>query len=120
MSYQNRADHLAAMMEERLGIRGPGLRAKLRRAGRLLPTHVRRDAMVLVDALQYAGNPKLARRLDAAAIDRACRNVEEYLSVIDPQERRVKRLLAVLSSAAVAVLATAAMTVTVLVWRGYV
>lgn len=119
-SYQERADHLAAMIEDRLGVRGNGLRAKLRRAGRSLPSDVRHQGEVLLAALDYQGNPKLARRLDERTIDRACKSIESYLSAIDPKVRRMNRLVSIFSSAALALLVTACLVIAVLVWRGYV
>lgn len=119
-TYQERADHLAGMIEERLGIRGNGLRVKLRRAGRLIPRDIRQKAEVLLSAVEHQSNPKLARRLDQTAIDKACESVEAYLSAIDPKEQRMNRLVGILSSAALALVVTAGLVITVLVWRGYV
>ncbi len=119
-TYQQRADHLAALMEERLGIRGNGLRAKLRRAGRLLPSDMRRQAGILLTALDVQNHPKLARQMDERAIDAACRAIEDHLSAINPTERRIDRVIDILSSAALVLLVTAGLVVTVLVWRGFV
>ena len=118
-SYQDRADHLAALIEERLGIRGAGLQKKLRRAGRLLPKHVHRDAGILLEALHLQSSPKLARRIDDQSIARACNNVEIYLSAIDPSTRRWNRIIGFLSSNAFNILITAALLIGVLIWRGY-
>jgi len=118
-SYQDRADHLAALIEERLGIRGAGLQKKLRRAGRLLPKHVHRDAGILLEALHLQSSPKLARRIDDQSIARACNNVEIYLAAIDPSTRRWNRIIGFLSSNAFNILITAALLIGVLIWRGY-
>lgn len=120
MTYREHADHLAALMQERLGIRGKDLRTKLRRAGRLLPKHVHRDADVLLEALDMEAHPKLARRLDAAAIAKACKNVENHLYTIDPATRRWDRIIGVLSANAFNLLVTAGLVIAILIWRGYV
>ena len=119
MTYDDRAGYLADMIEERLGVRGKGLSAKLKHAGRLLPKHVHRDAGVLVDALALQANPKLARRVDDRSVTAACKNVESYLSGIDPNIRRFDRIIGFLSSNALNLLVTSALVIGVLMWRGY-
>ena len=119
MIYEDRAGHLADLIEERLGVRGKGLSAKLKYAGRLLPRHVHRDAGVVVDALALQANPKLARRVDERSVSAACRNVESYLSGIDPNTRRIDRIIGFLSSNALNLLVTSALVIGVLIWRGY-
>ena len=119
MSYQERADRLAAMLEERLGIRGRGLEAKLRRAGRLLPSHIHRSAGLVVEAAHLQASPKLARRIDEQKVVSACKSVEKYLSTIDPNARRMDRIIGFLSSNAFNLLATGGLVIAVLVWRGY-
>ncbi|MGB5558773.1 MAG: hypothetical protein WBN04_12275 [Paracoccaceae bacterium] len=120
MTYQERADHLAAMIEERLGIRGKGLEAKLRRAGRLLPAHIHRSADLLVEAMQLQASPKFARRIDEQKVVSACKSVEKYLMTIDPSTRRMDRVIGFLSSNAFNLLATGGLVIAVLIWRGYV
>ena len=120
MRYTEQADRLANLIEERLGIRGQGLEAKLRRAGRLIPKRIRADAGLLVDAARNEANPKLARLLDQASIQAAARNVETWLAGIDPAERRVNRIIGFLSSNALNLMATGTLVIVVLVWRGYV
>jgi hypothetical protein len=119
MSYEERAAHLADMIEERLGVRGRGLAAKLKRAGRLLPKHVHRDAEILLEAIGLQSHPKLARRIDAKSVALASDNVEAHLSGIDPKARRVDRFLNLLASNAVNLLVTATLVICVLLWRGY-
>ncbi len=52
-----RTDRLAQLLEERLDVRGKGFDAKLRRAGRLLPRHLRMKGQMLVDATTRADHP---------------------------------------------------------------
>jgi hypothetical protein len=119
MDLQARADHLAQMIEERLDVRGQGLEAKLRRAGRLLPRHVRSDAALVLRAMEQAGHPKLARQIDEKTLKRACRRVEAYLGNIDPWARRWSIVLGWLAGNAFSLLVIAGLLITVLAWRGF-
>jgi hypothetical protein len=119
MVYEEQADQIAALLQDRLGIRGKGLAAKLRRAGRLLPRHVRRQAEVLVQAVQMQASPKMARMVDGEAAQKAYQDCENYLSGIDAWDRRKGRIIGILSTSALNLLAVAALVVVVLVWRGF-
>ncbi len=119
MTYDDRAEHLANLIEERLGIRGSGLEAKLRRAGRLLPRRVQRDAARLLEAQRLQAHPKLARQVNDGAIQAACRNVEAYLATVDPKSRRMDGIVSLLSSNAINLLATASIVIGLMLWRGY-
>ncbi len=120
MVYRDRAETIAALIEERLGIRGKGLEIKLKRAGRLLPGHVRRDARKLLEAIRLQDHPKLARRVDSQVVDAACRNVETYLQGIDGKHRRMNRIVGFFSSNAFNLLATGGIVIAVLLWRGFI
>jgi len=119
MAYEEQADHIATLLQDRLGIRGKGLNAKLRRAGRLLPRHVRRQGAVLVQAAQMQASPKMARMVDGEAVQKAYRACEDYLSGVDAWDRRKGRIIGILSTSALNLLAVAALFVAVLVWRGF-
>lgn len=119
MVYEEQADQIAALLQDRLGVRGNGLEAKLRRAGRLLPRHVRRAASVLVQAVHMQASPKMARLVDGDGVQRAYRTCEKYLSGIDAWDRRKGRIIGILSTSALNLLAVAALFVAVLVWRGF-
>ncbi|MDJ0826024.1 MAG: hypothetical protein QNJ16_11030 [Rhodobacter sp.] len=96
-----RTERLAKLMEDRLGIGGRGLEAKLRKAGRSLPKWVRRRAAKLVEAERRMGHPKLSRQIDPAGLDRAYRQCERYLDNIDPMDRHKDRILGFLAVNAV-------------------
>lgn len=85
---QARIDRLAELLEERLDIRGKGFEQKLRRAGRLLPRHLRIKGRMLVDANAHADHPRLLKQLDDAALELAAQSIERYLLDIDPWDRR--------------------------------
>lgn len=119
MATQQLADRVAQLMEDRLGIRGQGLAAKLRRGGRLLPRRVRSEAEYLARACEEAKVPKLALRLDHARITRAYDACVRYLKPLGAGARRKAVLLNLATSLAVVVLGTFALVLVVLVWRGY-
>ncbi len=118
MSRQEQAEQISALLREKLGVRGRDLECRLRRAGRLLPRHVRRQADVIVQARAMQASPKLARLVDDAALARALRRCHEHLSAIDPWERRKTRIIAFLSVNAFNLLVTAGLVIAVLSWRG--
>jgi hypothetical protein len=68
VTIQQMADRVAGLMEERLGVGGTGLSAKMRRGGRLLPRKVRAAAQRLADAAERAQNPKLLVQVDLGAV----------------------------------------------------
>ncbi len=117
MSCQEQADEISALLGEKLGVRGRDLDSRLRRAGRLLPRHVRRQAEVIVQARAMQASPKLARLVDEAALGRAFRICHDHLSAIDPRERRRARFLDILTVNAFNLVVIAGLVIAVLSWR---
>ena len=117
MTYQERCDRIADLIDENLGIRGKSLEGKLGRAGRLLPKYIRRDGAVLIDAMKLEGSPKLARMIDDAEVHRAYGNCENYLSGIDPWVRRKNNMISFLSTNALNLIVITGAVIGVLVWR---
>ncbi|MBM1219886.1 hypothetical protein JQU17_10460 [Ponticoccus sp. SC2-23] len=93
---QAKLDEIDTLLAERLHLRGPTLAAKVRKAGRLLPRAVSREAAYLAEAQQFAQAPKLARRIDETRLETAHRTVAEYLRTVDPAERLKDRILGIL------------------------
>jgi hypothetical protein len=118
ISVTERADHIADLIEKRLGVRGRGLESKLRRAGRELPRHVRRDIHKILEAQRLAANPKLMRQVDLSGIEAACRDCERWLETVDPSRRRKDAILGFLGVNAFNLLAISAAFLTYLVWTG--
>jgi len=114
-----RAERIARLIEEKLGVGGVGLEAKLRRAGRDLPRWVRREAAALAEAAAFSASPRLAKRIDPARIERAFAACEAWLSAVDPAERRKDRWLGFLAVNAVNLTVLAAALVAVLIWTGH-
>ncbi len=111
---------IRGLLDTQLHVRGRTLDAQLRRAGRLLPAAVRREARFLVQAAGLVQNPKLARMIDMARVERAHARVVAYLQAVDPQKRRRDRLLNLLALNAFYILVVGIAVVAVLVWRGIV
>lgn len=114
------AQNIANEMEARMGIGGRGLAAKLHRGGRLMPRSVRTDATKIAEALPLVRHPKLIRQVDVARLEAAERRVLAWLKTVDPRKRRVDMALGMAGGVALSVLATGALVVAVIVWRGYV
>ena len=110
---------LAQLLHRKLGARGDGLEAKLRRAGRKLPRRIRRLALEIVAAEKLEAHPRLARQTDKAALARAFAAVAKHLDAIDLAERRRGLILGILGSVALALLTIFAALTAFLVWRGY-
>ncbi len=113
------AEDVAQLLADRLRLGGRGLGEKLRRARRVLPKAVRREATYLAEAAARAGAPKLAVQLDQARILAAHEACRAYLLPLGRRERAVRLSLAVATGLALTALVTFAAVVTVLVIRGY-
>ncbi len=120
MTYEERADHIAELLESQLGVRGKTLDAKLRKAGRLLPRDIRRHGDRIVQAVSLQGSPKLSRMVDEKDTVVAYDAFEKYLSGIDAWERRKGNALGFLTTNAFNLLVVAALLITVLRWRGFI
>jgi hypothetical protein len=101
-------------------VAGGDLRTQIRRAGPRLPRAARRDAQLLVRAEMMARYPKFARLIDPREVARAERRISCRLRAIDPARQRRGRRMSGLATAGVYVLATFALVVTLLWWRGLV
>jgi hypothetical protein len=114
------ADRVAALIEERLGVRGRGLEDKLRRAGRRLPKRVRTAGDLLAEAAAMAQNPKLLVRVDEARVAEAYDICLKYLNKLNKGDRRKGAILGVAASVAFSILVVAVLVVAFLYWRGLV
>lgn len=118
MDLDARTRRLARLMEDRLDIRGDGFEAKLARAGRKLPKHLKRDGEALAEALRLAEHPRLGRQVDARRLRKAARRLERYLLRVDAQARRMGLVLDWLAGNAFNLIVVAALAAAVLIWRG--
>ncbi len=69
-------------LRTRLGI-GGGFARQMRRARRHLPSRLHGDLDVLEQAVQFAKNPKMARRIDEARVHEARRVIVGHLVDLD-------------------------------------
>ncbi|WP_102109454.1 hypothetical protein [Oceaniglobus roseus] len=119
MTPKEQAQEIADLIGARLGVGGTGLETKLRRAGRLLPRRIRREAEQLAQAARLAEHPRLAKQLHLMDHDRAYRDCKRFLEGIDGSERIVRALLGFVTTNAFNVLVIGALLIALLLWRGF-
>lgn len=119
VTIQQMADRVAQLLEERLGLGGKGLAAKLKRAGRLLPRKVREAGRLLAGAAQKAQNPKLLGQIDMGEVTEAYDVCLKHLIAIDPVSRRRDLFAGMIGSVGFGVLVLAVAIFGFLAWRGY-
>ncbi len=104
VTIQQMAERVASLMEERLGVRGKGLSAKMRRGGRLLPRKVRAAATELADLADKAANPKLLVQIDQARVA-ACYDIcVKHLSGLNRSARLMGYIVGVAATLALGLL----------------
>ncbi|MDO7608971.1 MAG: hypothetical protein MUQ96_12860 [Loktanella sp.] len=108
------------LMETQLRCRGKTLHVQVRKAGRLLPRNMRRDAVYLAQAETVMHHPKLSRMVDVDKAAKAHGRLVDFLSKVDPKDRAKGVLLAWLGSLAFAAIVVFIIVVTVMVKRGIV
>ncbi len=117
---QQMADRVAALMEERLGVKGKTLADKLRKAGRRLPAAVRAEARFLDTAAAQAQNPKLLMQLDEARVAQAYDTCIRFLNAVDTSARRRALVMGILTSMAFSLFVVGLLFLAVLYWRGLI
>ena len=115
---QQMADEVRILLQRKLRLRGATLEKQLRRGGRLLPRHVRQDAVYLAQTAALGDHPKLARLTDQRRLVGAHRNVVGYLNAINLRKKRVDMLLSMLAAIAFVVLVTLVLAIYLLADRG--
>lgn len=120
VAIQQMADRVAALMEERLSLRGQGLEGKLRRSPRALPRRVRAAALRLAEAAHMSQNPKLLLQVDEGKVAEDYDLCLRHLNAVSPWDRRRAALLGTTTSILVSLGIVAALVVAVLRWRGFI
>lgn len=83
-----KAETLRKALHAKLSMSGRSFAGTVRRAGRLLPRRIRRQADVIIKAQELGGHPKLMRMVDQKAVDAAFKDIKTYLGRIDPADRK--------------------------------
>ncbi|QYK41249.1 MAG: hypothetical protein KF887_18045 [Paracoccaceae bacterium] len=118
IAIQQMADRVAALMDERMGLGGQGLAAKLKRGGRRLPRRVRDAVARLAEAAEMAQNPKLLLQIDEERVAQDYDLALKHLMGISAWDRRIGFLGRLVVAVLVAVIASGALLVAVMSWRG--
>ena len=108
---------LESLLEERLRIRGRDLNARVRKAGRLIPTRIRKEFQAVIRAQDMLSHPKLRPMVNENAVAKSHARAAEWLKTVDPWERRKDRWLAIAGSLAFSFLAICGAVIGLLYWR---
>lgn len=99
---QQMADRVAELLESRIGVRGDGLEAKLKRAKRSLPRKVVIACEQLVAFSALSHNPKMLAQIDQTKVAEAYEEASRHLLSLPPKSGGFSGL--VLGAAATAAL----------------
>jgi hypothetical protein len=119
LTVQQMADRVAALMEDRLSIRGANLAEKLRLGGGKLPRRVRAAADTLAKAADMAQIPKLMVQVDKRAAQVAFEVCNRHLAGLKLWSRRRAKTENWALSLITSFLVLAALVAAILRWRGY-
>lgn len=121
------SEHIAAKLKAlrdlfhvHMGIKAPTMAKLARRARRHLSQALRAKVAMLVEAEAMASNPKLARRLDVAALDLACLELASHLETIDLADQRWGRVLNTVAGIVLNLLILGGVLVAFLWWKGLI
>jgi len=120
VTIQQMADRVAGLMEERLGVRGAGLEAKLRKGGRLLPRKVRAAAEGLAAFATKAENPRLLTQISIEEVAAAYDLCVRHLSALQAGRWRATMLIGTAGSVAFSLLVVAVLLAVFVWWRGLI
>ena len=114
-----KADALADLLRQKLGLRGATLSAKLSKARPVLPRRVQKAGQIVVTAQRDAAHPRLAMMADPGPVEAAYAEITAHLKQIDPLERRKTRLLRWLGGLVFNLIVMAVLLVLWLRWQGF-
>jgi len=116
---QQKEAELIVLTREKLSLGGKTLEAQLKKARRKLPKGMIADGIYFSQSARIAANPKLAKQIDAARVERAHARLIEHLETINPRDRRIGQLLGLLGRIVFSLIAVFVAVIVVLRWRGY-
>lgn len=117
--YERHVVELSKGLQSKLKLRNAPFPALVARSRKRLPRRVYKSAMQLVEAERFANHPKLSRTVDFAALSHAARVVSDHLDGIDLADERKGKILSLLGSVSINLIAVAILLIAVLLWRGY-
>jgi hypothetical protein len=115
---QQMADRVAALMDEKLHVRGTTLSDTLRKGAGKLPKAVRAEARFLETAAAQAQHPRLLVQIDDGRVAQAYDACVRFLTGVDRKARRRAMLAGMASSIAFSLFAVGVLFLAVLYWRG--
>jgi len=119
-TFDSRNQALQRTLQNKLGVKSRSLPQALRRAGRRLPRRLRKEGAFIVQSQKLAANPKLARQIKPAEVDRAYAAITTHLDAIDVADVRKGKWLNMAGTVSLNLLVVAVAFVIWLWWRGYV
>jgi len=112
-------ERVSQLLEEKHGLGGRDLAAKLRRGRRLLPRKLRDAADRLVQADEKARNPKLRGQIDLGQVAQDYDACVRHLSAIDTVARRRGTLMGMVESVGIGILVLGLAVTGLAWWLGY-
>lgn len=111
---------LQTLLSRKLGVRATTLQEGTRRAGRMLPRHIRTSLLQLHNAEMQIHHPKQTMQVQTQSknLNRAYKDAHSYLKTLSARERRKTRWIESLGGLAFSLLLTFALILTLLRWRG--
>lgn len=116
--YQEMSDDLARLIALRLKLGAAPLPVLLRRLGRRAPRVVRRDLAQVAAAADLGRHPKLAARIDAAAVQAAHDRAARWLRAFDWEARQAQARRRLRAGLACKLLLVLVIGITLLAWSG--
>lgn len=113
------AERVAQLLEEKHGIGGRDLAAKLRRGRRVLPRKLRDAADRLVTADEKAKNPKLRGQIDMGQVAEDYDACVRHLAAIDTAARRRGTFASMVESVGIGILVLGVSATGLAFWLGY-
>lgn len=120
LDIQTHVARIEALLGSRFGATRGTLAQRVIKVGRLLPRRTRRDLAQVAEAAQMATHPRLALRLDHAAVLAAAERAEAHLRAVDGRDRRRGQILGMLGALVFNLMLLAVILLVVLRWRGFV
>lgn len=113
-----RVARIERLLAKKLGLRRGDLALRASRARGRLPKTIKRDLVMVSQAAQLSGNPRIACQLDSAAIDDAFTRIRAHLTGDAMVNLRIKRRLGWVAALLVNLAVLSCLGVAFFVWRG--